>query len=164
MSHPAVRKTPALWSRRLGQPWHSAILALVGVVCGLIALGNWRATDQFLADSVPADGMVVEQSRDGSTLYPVVAFRDTHGIEHRVRARTSPAIAPLMLQQKVGVRYLQAMPERASIDGFWELWIDTVVSALLAAAFLGGALLLWAMREDFYSLGDGARAPQANTV
>jgi len=152
MSTAVENRASSPWNKRLGQPWHSAILALVGVVCALVTFANWRATDEFLASSVTAEGTVVSQLRDGGYLYPVVGYHDARGVEHQIRARTSPAFEPLMLQQKVTVRYVPATPALARIDNFWELWLDTAVSMLLAAAFFAGALFLWGLRQNLYSL------------
>ncbi|GEM_PF-2873637 len=145
-----------VWSRRIGQPWHSVTLALVGIACVAFAVSQWRATSSVLANTTETVGSVIAQEHVGARSYPVVAFLDAQGGLHELRAQTSSMSAPLAPGQQVSVRYVPGAPGQAYINSFWELWLTTVMNAVLAVAFLGGALFLWFLRSDIYSLGDAA--------
>lgn len=122
--------------------WLSVIFVPVGAVMLLIA--GWMVSRDplFSGAGAEAEGAVVDLERSASgngkaSYYPVVAFRDAAGREHRFTGTIGSNPPSYQRGETVAVRYDPAAPEEAVIDS----WSARLMGPGLTAGM--GALLVW---------------------
>lgn len=144
------------WQRTLGQPWHSLILAIVGVVFSLVALQDWSEAAGRMAASVEVEGIVIDYAQRDGKRYPVVQYYDAAGQLYTVQAAMAVTAEQMQDFATMAVIYPEASAANGEVTSYWDVWMSTLRNALLAIVFLAGALFLWSRRGDIYSL-DGAK-------
>ncbi len=133
----ASNKHPAI-----GWLW---IVPAIGVlmIVGAIAIGVARM--RFEAEALRADGEIIglreSTSRDSdgniSTTYcPQFRFTDVRGRVFDVEASGCSKPAGYAIGERVPVLYRAAAPQRASLDGFTERWLASVVVGGIGLVFL----------------------------
>ena len=135
---------PDIFLSRLGR------FAMVPIGLLLLALAAWSvwSTKAWIAHSVEAEGTVIEMVRtrdsDGDYMYaPLVRFSTAEGktIEFQSSLRTNPPA--YRTGQTVSVLYDPAVPESASIRGFFTLWFVALILSFIGVIFLGiGAVMI----------------------
>lgn len=144
------------WNKTLGQPWHSLILAIVGMVFALLATQDWRDAASRMAASVEVEGIVIEHVlRDGQH-YPVVQYYDLFGHLYTVQSAVSVDEGDIKDFATMSVIYPDSSAANGQVTSYWDVWMSTIRNTLLSLAFLAGALFLWAVRSDIYTL-DGKK-------
>ena len=135
---------PDVFLNRLGR---FAILPIGLLLLTLAAWSVW-STKMWIARSVETQGTVVEMVRvrdsDGDYMYaPLVRFSTAEGktVEFQSSLRTNPPA--YRTGQTVSVLYDPAVPESASIRGFFTLWFMALILTFIGTIFLGiGAAMI----------------------
>lgn len=144
------------WHKTLGQPWHSLILAVVGIVFALLATQDWQATAARMAGTVEVEGIVIDYAvRDGRH-YPVLQYYDQFDQLYTVQSTVGLAETEVRAYATMSVIYPEASPANGEVTSFWDVWMSTIRNGILALVFLAGALFLWAVRAEIYTL-DGKK-------
>lgn len=144
------------WNKTLGQPWHSVILAVVGVVFALLAMQDWSSTSERMAVSTEVEGIVVDYVEGAGRIYPMVQYHDHQGRLYTVQAATAVGEADKRPFATMSVLYPSDAPADGKVASLWDVWTPTLRGAILAITFLAGALFLWSRRADIYTL-DGKK-------
>jgi hypothetical protein len=131
--------------------WIFLLFALIGIV--LLAAGVYtaRSTRRFLATAEKAAGVVIENvwqdssSSDGGTYRPRVRFRTRTGQDIEFVSDTGSMPAAYRQGEGVTIVYDPDDPAHASINGFWALWLGTVILFGLGIAFAAAGIgpLVW---------------------
>lgn len=116
------------------------VFAVAGICLLLGALFAYRSTSAFLAESVKAEGTVVDfvpsRSDNSITYRPVVQFTGQSGEEIEFVSSAGSNPPGYSAGQTVEVLYRPDDPQHATINGFFSLWGASVILALLGGPFL----------------------------
>lgn len=125
--------------------------ALIGGGMLFFVVKRFVETVVFIRASRRAEGVVVglstARNSDGRTMYmPVVEFKAPG--ETLVRFTSTIASNPpsSKVGERTGVRYLVKKPQAAKIDSFAEIWLVTLVLAVIGLASLFIAFLIFRAR------------------
>jgi hypothetical protein len=109
----------------------------IGMLAGTVFL--YTNTNAFLKDAIKAEGTVIElipSYSDGSTTYrPAVRFIDQQGKAIEFASSSSSNPPSYSEGQTVEVLYRPDAPQKAEINGFFSLWVDSVILGGLGTAF-----------------------------
>ncbi len=119
------------------------LLLAIAVITGGYAA---RATANEVSAQGAVTSLTLRTAADGAALYyPVISFTLADGTRTRVQSSEGSWPAAYAVDDAVTVRYDPAQPDNARIDspaGRLTPWIWTLVTGLLAAAFLAAAALV----------------------
>lgn len=124
------------------------VFFLIGLAMLVGAFFLYQNTNNFLAEAVKAEGVVVElvpQRSDGSVTYSaMVHFTDAAGKEIEFVTSHSSNPPSYSVGEKVEVLYRPDQPHKARIDGFFSLRLGELIVGVLGLIFflIGGGMLL----------------------
>ena len=138
--------------------WIFLLFALIGIVLLGAGVYSVRSTRRFLGRAETAAGVVIENvwrysssrsSGNSGSYYPRVRFRTRSGQDLEFLSNTGSSPAAYRENEGVAVVYDPADPAHASINGFWSLWLGTVVLMSLGVVFslIGVVPLAWMRRR-----------------
>lgn len=136
---------------------------IVGPLFLLVAIGSAVDRAIFIHTAVGADGTVVEMrpvrsTRTGSGTYvPVFRFTADDGRIHITVSDVSVRFSSFTAGDHVLVLYLQGHPETARIDAFSPLWLYSLITGIVGAAFSTFPLLILVNRSRQRRLSSGFR-------
>lgn len=121
---------------------------VAGICLLLGASFAYRSTSTFLAESMTAEGTVVDlvprRSNDSITYRPVVQFTSQSGEEIEFISPAGSNPPGYSAGQNVKVHYRADNPHDAAINGFFSLWGVPLILAVLGVPFLliGAGIIL----------------------
>ncbi|WNO07766.1 DUF3592 domain-containing protein [Teredinibacter sp. KSP-S5-2] len=123
------------------------IFTLVGLGLLLGAFFVYKNTQDFMRDSLAAEGVVVDlvrsRSSDSTTYRPVVQFETRDGTLVEFTSSMGSNPPSYSRGEVVQVLYQSSSPEQAKINGFFSLWGAAVILGGLGAVFsLVGASII----------------------
>lgn len=140
----------------------SLSFASLGALALMAAAFFRQRTRRFISESVQAYGEVVELQEsidDGSPIYaPVVRYTAGDGVARQFVHHTASRPPSYAVGQRVEIRYHPERPQDARMAGRSSLYLGSIISALIAAAFFLVALLT-AVTQFFFASGADWGAP-----
>lgn len=138
--------------------WIFLLFAFAGIVLLAVGVYTARSTRRFLATAESAAGVVIENvwrysssSNGGNsgTYHPRVRFRTRTGQDMEFVSNTGSMPAAYRQNEAVTIVYDPEDPAHASINGFWSLWLGTVIATGLGIVFalVGIVSLAWMRRQ-----------------
>ena len=103
----------------------------------------YKNTSDFLETAIKAKGTVVDlresrssgSSINSGTYAPVVRFTDKHGKEIEFSSSNSSKPPAFEIGEIVEVLYAPKTPEKASINGFFSLWLGALILGGVGSVF-----------------------------
>ena len=117
---------------RKSQRWMRMIgggLLVMSIVVLAVSVLTYTHTRRFVDSALRAPGKVVEMvaHRESTArmrpIVPVFVFRDANQREHKIRSSVGTSPPSYDVGDDVTVLYRPEEPEKASLDGFFDLWL-----------------------------------------
>lgn len=128
------------------------IFGVIGLIMLAIAFLLFNSTRSFISEAELTQGTVTElvesrsKSDDGSnsiTYAPVVSFVTDAAQQVTYHSSTSSNPPSYQVGETVEMYYLPEQPNKAKINGFFDLWLGTVICGVLGAVFFSVGFGLW---------------------
>jgi hypothetical protein len=140
-------------SKPAGQPWQSIGLGITGLILVTACVYYTVNTLRFLSSAELATGTVTDLVRgDRGGLAPVFQWTDGAGRTYKKTYNKAASPPAFNKGQSVPIYYLANQPHAARMGGFWELWLPSIVLALMGLVFLTASGLVWIYRKQIYGL------------
>jgi hypothetical protein len=121
----------------------------IGLLLG--SLTAFICTRHFVNTAARADGTVnrllEESTKDGILYRPVFEFRDARQQRHEMHSAFRSRPPAHQVGDKVTVLYAIADPDNAVVDGFWDLWFNSLLLAFVGSGFLITSVVLLIARS-----------------
>jgi hypothetical protein len=114
--------------------WNSTLALALFLLATLVSAGT--GLSQARLDGVGRNATVVRLVQRTSCTSPVVEFEDSRGQKHQFESGACDRPPAYRVGERVPVVHSTSDPSQASIDGFSERWLLTVVFGLVAAVAL----------------------------
>ncbi len=123
------------------------VLAVIGCVGLMVALGTWLFTLRFTHAALHTNGTVIAMREETSsagdsttanttTYAPTFRFRDAAGIEHVMTSNVYQGRGAFHVGDTVPILYLSANPQTARIDSFGQVWGAPCVEGIIGSGCL----------------------------
>ncbi len=126
-----------------------AIFALAGLACGAWGVAGLVSRNRILNEGIKTTGTIVELARSskGSSVAPVIAFRDSRGDSVVYRSNFYSGVSDYHIGQEMVVQYLPTNPEEDVVVGGmgWTAFFPFIF--LLTHGGVGFGGLFWLERK-----------------
>ncbi len=119
----------------------------MSIVMLIVSFFDYVHTRRFVDIAARGEGTVIKlvetQNRDSGTTYrPVFAFRDSKGREHEICSSVGSCPPAYKVGEKVSVLYNAEEPENAVLDGFFDVWLMSLIFGMIGTVQAVAALIL----------------------
>ena len=125
----------------------SIVFLIIGISILCIFAFVYKSEKNFVSGAVPITGVVVDfslsHSSDNIDYYPVIEFLDQNNHPHKITGSVGSNPPAYKRNDKVNLLYLPETPEKAKVEGFFHLWLGSLITFILGIVFSGIGLLLF---------------------
>jgi hypothetical protein len=119
-------------------------LVVSSIICLMVSLFVYLHVRNFTRSATRVEGKVIRFKSRMRRDYPVVAFRDTDGIQHELNSSVSSTPPSHQIGDVVTVLYPNNQPQQAKINEFFEMWgLTTFFAGFGLCELIFGLVLLW---------------------
>jgi hypothetical protein len=109
------------------------IFVIVGAIDLAASLFFYVHARNFVKSASRAEGTITkfveekDSDSDAVIYYPVYTFHDSQGQDHEITSSSGSSLSGYKVGQTVAVLYSPDQPEKAKLDGFFDIWFLTVL-------------------------------------
>ena len=122
-------------------------MAILGIICFVLAIYTYQQTQHFLAQGIQTTGTISKINSENDfgsfSFNPVVNFIDQNGKEWTYTSTLNAARKEYHPGDKVTLVYNPQNPEQAMIVTFWELYLWTFICGTIAWFSLVSAAIFY---------------------